>query len=135
MRFELPKKDLVSVFVSYVCPMVEYATQVWHGSLTDGQSKKLESIQIMSLPKCAHYTYPGEPCVEMFSVVPGFLSTISSTLYDLDSDSTSHVQLSDTKKRANNVRLSIEFVIPYIKGLLVVYNTLNDSSPQYVWND
>ena len=44
-RFGLPMEDLVSVFVSYVRPVVEYATPVWHGSLTDDQSKKLESIQ------------------------------------------------------------------------------------------
>lgn len=44
-RFGLPEEDLVSVYVSYVRPVVEYATPVWHGSLTDEQSKKLESIQ------------------------------------------------------------------------------------------
>ena len=44
-RFGLPVEDLVSVFVSYVRPVVEYATPVWHGSLTDEQSKRLESIQ------------------------------------------------------------------------------------------
>ena len=44
-RFGLPMEDLVSVFVSYVRPVVEYATPVWHGSLIDNQSKKMESIQ------------------------------------------------------------------------------------------
>ena len=44
-RFGLPEEDLVSVFVSYVRPVVEYATPVWHGCLTEEQSKKLESIQ------------------------------------------------------------------------------------------
>jgi len=33
-RFGLPVEDLVSVFVFYVRPVVEYATPVWHGSLT-----------------------------------------------------------------------------------------------------
>ena len=44
-RFGLPGEDLVSVFVSYVRPVVEYATPVWHDCLTEEQSKKLESIQ------------------------------------------------------------------------------------------
>ena len=44
-RFGLPEEDLVSVFVSYVRPVVEYATPVWHGCLTEEQSKKQESIQ------------------------------------------------------------------------------------------
>ena len=42
--FGLPEEDLVSVFVSYVRPVVEYATPVWHDCLTEEQSKKLESI-------------------------------------------------------------------------------------------
>ena len=44
-RFGLPVEDLVYVYILYVRPVVEYATPVWHGSLTDKQSKKLESIQ------------------------------------------------------------------------------------------
>ena len=45
-RFGLPEEDLVSMFVSYVCPVAEYATPVWHGCLyTEEQFKKLESIQ------------------------------------------------------------------------------------------
>ena len=44
-RFGLPEEDLVSVFVSYVRPVVEYATPVWHGCLTEEQYKKLEIIQ------------------------------------------------------------------------------------------
>ena len=48
-RFGLPEDDLVFVFVSYelICSssaVVEYATPVWHGCLTEEQSKKLESI-------------------------------------------------------------------------------------------
>ena len=39
-RFGLPEEDLVSVFVSYVRPVVDYATPVWHGCLTEEQSKK-----------------------------------------------------------------------------------------------
>ena len=44
-RFGLPVEDLVSVYVSYVRPVVEYATPVWHGNLTEQQSARLESIQ------------------------------------------------------------------------------------------
>ena len=39
-RFGLPEEDLVSVFVSYDRPVVEYATPVWHDCLTEEQSKK-----------------------------------------------------------------------------------------------
>ncbi|XP_072048561.1 uncharacterized protein [Amphiura filiformis] len=44
-RFGLPVEDLVSVFVSYVRPVVEYATPVWHSSLTAEQFDRLENIQ------------------------------------------------------------------------------------------
>ena len=38
-RFGLPMEHLISVFVLYVRSVVEYATPVWHGSLTNDQSK------------------------------------------------------------------------------------------------
>ncbi|XP_072023126.1 uncharacterized protein [Amphiura filiformis] len=49
-RLGLPVEDLVHVFVSYVRPVVEYATPVWHSSLTAEQSDRLENIQKRACP-------------------------------------------------------------------------------------
>jgi len=44
-RFGVPVEDLVSVYVGYVRPLVEYAAPVWHGSLTAHQTQQIERIQ------------------------------------------------------------------------------------------
>jgi len=44
-RFGIPVKDLVSVYVGYVRPLVEYAVPVWNGSITARQTQQLERIQ------------------------------------------------------------------------------------------
>ena len=44
-RFGVPVEDLVSVYVGYVRPLVEYAVPVWHGSITAQQAQQLERIQ------------------------------------------------------------------------------------------
>ena len=48
-RFGVPVKDLLSVYGSYVRPVIEYATPVWHGCLTIEQSNRLELIQKRAL--------------------------------------------------------------------------------------
>ena len=42
-------KTLVHMYVALVCPVVEYACQVWHAGLTRVQSKQLGSIQHRAL--------------------------------------------------------------------------------------
>ena len=44
-RFGVPVEDLVSVYVGYVRPTVEYASPVWHGSITIQQTQRIERIQ------------------------------------------------------------------------------------------
>jgi len=44
-RFGVPVEDLVSVYVGYVRPLVEYAAPVWHGSINVQQTQQLERIQ------------------------------------------------------------------------------------------
>ena len=44
-RFGVPVKDLVSVYIGYVRPVVEYACPVWHGNITIKQTQQIERIQ------------------------------------------------------------------------------------------
>ncbi|KAI8479751.1 hypothetical protein Bbelb_424990 [Branchiostoma belcheri] len=44
-QFNLPVEDLLTVYKSFVRPVVEYAAPVWHGGLTRDQRKKIENIQ------------------------------------------------------------------------------------------
>ena len=44
-RFGVPMEDLVSVYIGYVSPIVEYACPVWHGSINVHQNQQIERIQ------------------------------------------------------------------------------------------
>ena len=44
-RFFLPINDLVSIYLGYIRPLLEYATPVWNFSLTIKQVKALENFQ------------------------------------------------------------------------------------------
>ena len=44
-RFVVPVEDLVSVYVGYVRPTVEYASPVWHSSIGKKQTQQIERIQ------------------------------------------------------------------------------------------
>lgn len=44
-RFGVPVEDLVSVYVGYVRPSVEYASPVWHGCISKQQTHQIERIQ------------------------------------------------------------------------------------------
>ena len=44
-RFGVLVEVLVSVYIGYVHPIVEYACPVWHGSINVHQTLKLERIQ------------------------------------------------------------------------------------------
>ena len=48
-EFHLPAADLVTVYVGFVRPLLEYACPVWHSSLTCAQSAALERIQKRAL--------------------------------------------------------------------------------------
>ena len=44
-RFGVHVRDLVSVYIGYVHPVVEYACPVWHGNITIKQTQQIERIQ------------------------------------------------------------------------------------------
>ena len=48
-RAKVSSMDLVRIYTSVIRPCLEYACQVWHGSLTDGQHDQLEIIQVRAL--------------------------------------------------------------------------------------
>ncbi|KAI8500548.1 hypothetical protein Bbelb_221140 [Branchiostoma belcheri] len=45
-QFHLPTHDLVTVYTSFVRPVLEYATPLWHPGLTSSQRRKIENIQV-----------------------------------------------------------------------------------------
>lgn len=44
-KFNLPFKDLVTIYVGYIRPILEYCAPVFHSSLTVEQNNNLEKIQ------------------------------------------------------------------------------------------
>ena len=47
-KFGRSYEDLITIFIGYIRPILEYATQVWSGGLTGAQRQRLERLQ-----KCA----------------------------------------------------------------------------------
>ena len=43
--FYLPTSDLVTVYIGFVRPLLEYACPAWNGALTIAQSNKIENVQ------------------------------------------------------------------------------------------
>ena len=48
-KFGLSHEDLITVFIGYIRPILEYATPVWSGGLTFAQKERLERIQKRAL--------------------------------------------------------------------------------------
>ena len=49
-RSKMKPKDIISIYCSKIRPILEYASPVWHGGLTDEQSQSIEHIQQRGLP-------------------------------------------------------------------------------------
>ena len=43
--FGAPVEDLLAVYQTYIRPLVEYASPVWHPAITQEQSRQIEMIQ------------------------------------------------------------------------------------------
>ena len=48
-QHELPRDDLITIFIGYIRPIMEYAAPVWSGGITLNQSDRLERIQKRAL--------------------------------------------------------------------------------------
>ncbi|CAH1230646.1 INPP5B [Branchiostoma lanceolatum] len=44
-HFHIPTEDLVTVYVTYVRPVLEYAATIWHSGLTTTLSNRIEKVQ------------------------------------------------------------------------------------------
>ena len=47
--FNIPVKDLIIIYISYIRSLLEQSCVVWHSSLTEADSDKLERVQKVSL--------------------------------------------------------------------------------------
>ncbi|KAI8483411.1 hypothetical protein Bbelb_388740 [Branchiostoma belcheri] len=63
-HFHISPEDLVTVYVSYIGPVLEYAAPVWHSGLTTELSNKIEKIQrrAVRIIMGAKYTSYTEGC-------------------------------------------------------------------------
>ena len=43
--YNAPREDLKTFYISAIGSILEYGTKIWHGSLTEEQSKDIERIQ------------------------------------------------------------------------------------------
>ena len=48
-RFNLPLQDLITIYVGFIRPLLEYSVPVWHSSLTNVQTAALERVQKRAL--------------------------------------------------------------------------------------
>ena len=48
-RFGLSTEDLITIYIGYVRPLLEYAVPAWHPGLTERQHVMLERIQKKSV--------------------------------------------------------------------------------------
>ena len=48
-KFGLSHEDLITIFIGYIRPILEYATQVWSGGLTSAQKQRIERLQKRAL--------------------------------------------------------------------------------------
>ena len=44
-RSKAPSKDIVQIYYTQICPVLEYTSPAWHAGLTGEQSDTLEHIQ------------------------------------------------------------------------------------------
>ena len=44
-KYNAPREDLKTFYISAIRSILEYETKIWHGSLTEEQSKNIERIQ------------------------------------------------------------------------------------------
>jgi len=49
VKYGLPMEDLITVFIGYIRPLLEYASPVWSGGITQSQTERLERIQKRAL--------------------------------------------------------------------------------------
>ena len=55
--FKLPIEDMLTVYITFIRPVLEYACPVWHCALTQSQQKRMERIQKRSLRIILSYQY------------------------------------------------------------------------------
>ena len=48
-RFHLPLQDLITIYIGFIRPLLEYVVPVWHSSLSNEQTSALERVQKRAL--------------------------------------------------------------------------------------
>ena len=48
-EFEVPRNDLVEIYILYIRSVLESSATVWHSSITQGQENEIERVQKVAL--------------------------------------------------------------------------------------
>jgi len=77
--FGMPVADLITVFVGYIRPVLEYACPAWHPGITKTQSDQIERVQKRALRIILANRYDSYACALERTSIP----TLSSRREDL----------------------------------------------------
>ena len=56
-RFHLPLQDLITIYVGFIRPLLEYVVPVWHSSITSHQTTALDRVQKRALKIILSHQY------------------------------------------------------------------------------
>ena len=115
--YNAPREDLKTFYISAIRSILEYGTKIWHGSLTEEQSKNIERIQRrgmkiicpedlyyeQALIECGMETLENrreKMCIKLISDMKGLIHKLNELL----PPTVGHVRERDTRVKINTNR-------------------------------
>ena len=111
--YNAPREDLKTFYISAIRSILEYGTEIWHGSLTEEQSKDIERIQRRGMKIiCPEKTYEqtliecgmetlenrrGKMCIKLINDMKGLIHKPNELL----PFTVGHVRERDTRLKKN----------------------------------
>ena len=110
--YNAPHEDLKTFYISAIRSILEYGTKIWHGSLTEEQSKDIERIQRRGMKIiCLEKTYEqaliecgmelenrrGKMCIKLINDMKGLIHKLNELL----PPTVGHVRERDTRLNTN----------------------------------
>ena len=67
-RYKPPEDQLVKVYTTYIRPLLEYCTPVFHAGITASQAKQIESVQKRALKIIADFQHSYQDLLQRFEM-------------------------------------------------------------------
>ena len=67
-RFNPPHKQLLKVYTTYIRPLLEYCSPIFHAGLTASQAKQIETVQKRALKIIAGFDNSYQDLLERFNI-------------------------------------------------------------------